>query len=56
MLLASWSEAETLPPEHGPFVDDEQAVETIREIRVHGNASLTDEAVLKLAGISVAIR
>ena len=53
MLLASWSEAETLPPEHGPFVDEGQAVETIREIRVHGNASLTDEAVLKLAGISV---
>jgi len=30
-----------------------QAVETIREIRVHGNASLADEAVLKLAGIAV---
>jgi surface antigen Omp85-like protein/surface antigen-like variable number repeat protein len=37
----------------GPFVDDEQAVETIREIRVHGNASLADEEVLKLAGIAV---
>ena len=30
-----------------------QAVETIREIRVHGNASLLDEEVLKLAGITV---
>ena len=35
------------------FVDDDQAVETIREIRVHGNASLADEEVLKLAGIAV---
>jgi hypothetical protein len=52
----------------GPFADDDpfdspelparsghvvQAVETIREIRVHGNASLRDEEVLKLAGITV---
>jgi outer membrane protein assembly factor BamA len=38
----------------GPFVeDDDQQAETIREIRVHGNASLTDEDVLKLAGIAV---
>jgi outer membrane protein assembly factor BamA len=35
------------------LVDDEQPVETVREIRVHGNASLTDEDVLKLAGIAV---
>jgi outer membrane protein assembly factor BamA len=28
-------------------------VETIAEVRVHGNATLTDEAVLKLAGIAV---
>jgi hypothetical protein len=38
----------------GPFVEEEeQQAETIREIRVHGNASLTDEDVLKLAGIAV---
>jgi len=37
----------------GPFVDEDQAVETIREIRVHGNATLGDEEVLKLAGITV---
>jgi hypothetical protein len=38
----------------GPFVDDPQPpVETIREIRVHGNASLTDADVLKLAGVAV---
>ena len=30
-----------------------RTVETIREIRVHGNASLADEEVLKLAGIAV---
>ena len=43
------------PEEHGPFVDDDQQpqVETIREIRVHGNASLVDADVLKLAGIAV---
>ena len=40
--------------EHGPFVEDQQAPsETIREIRVHGNASLTDEDVLKVAGMAV---
>ena len=38
---------------HGPFVEDEQAAETIREIRVHGNASLTDAEVLTLAGVAV---
>jgi Omp85 superfamily domain/POTRA domain, FtsQ-type len=38
---------------HGPFVDDEQAVEVIREVRVHGNASLTDAEVLTLAGVAV---
>lgn len=38
---------------HGPFVEDEQAAETIREIRVHGNASLTDAEVSKLAGVAV---
>jgi len=41
---------------HGPFVadDDQQpATETIREIRVHGNAAVTDADVLKLAGIAV---
>jgi hypothetical protein len=38
----------------GPWVEDEQApAETIREIRVHGNAFLTDEDVIKLAGVSL---
>jgi hypothetical protein len=46
---------EPYPPSgsHGPFVEDDQPAETIREIRVHGNASLADEEVLKLAGIAV---
>jgi len=42
--------------EPGPFVadDDQQPpTETIREIRVHGNAAVTDADVLKLAGIAV---
>lgn len=43
----------------GPFVEEgeqearAQPSETIREIRVHGNASLTDADVLTLAGIAV---
>jgi hypothetical protein len=42
------------PPKHGPFVaDEQQAVETIHEIRVHGNAAVTDEDVIKLAGVAV---
>ena len=42
------------PGEYGPFVDDEQQpAETIREIRVHGNASLADADVLKLAGVAI---
>ena len=41
-------------PESGPFaVDDDQPAETIREIRVHGNAYLSDEDVIALAGIDV---
>jgi hypothetical protein len=42
--------------EHGPFVpdaDQQPAAETIREIRVHGNAAVTDADVLKLAGVAV---
>ena len=39
---------------HGPYVQDRSAQgEIIREIRVHGNAFLTDEEVLALAGIAV---
>ena len=41
---------------HGPFVlesGQEPAAETIREIRVHGNAAVRDEDVLKLAGIAI---
>lgn len=42
----------------GPGVQQAGAVqtpvrETIAEVRVHGNATLTDEAVLKLAGVTV---
>ena len=64
--LISWirpvDDADTSPPSDvtepsgpGPFVPEEpeQSAETIREIRVHGNASLTDEEVLKLAGIGI---
>ena len=44
----------TVPSESGPFVEEEeQPGETVREIRVHGNASLTDADVLKLAGIAI---
>jgi len=40
--------------EHGPFVEDEQQpVETIHEIRVHGNAAVPDADVIKLAGIAL---
>ncbi len=39
---------------HGPYVQDAQPQgEVIREIRVHGNAFLTDAEVLKLAGVAV---
>jgi hypothetical protein len=49
------------PPDgrHGPFVDDSASTqppagpETIREVRVHGNAFLSDADVLSLAGITV---
>jgi hypothetical protein len=44
--------AQAAPDGHGPFVNDQQA-ETIREVRVHGNASLADDDVIKLAGIAV---
>src|SRR4051812_28227880 len=41
-------------PERGPFVGEvQQPVETIHEIRVHGNAEVTDEDVIRLAGIAV---
>jgi outer membrane protein assembly factor BamA len=40
--------------EHGPFVEEQPpAVETIHEIRVHGNAEVTDQDVIKLAGIAL---
>jgi hypothetical protein len=51
------------PSGAGPFVEElaeeeeidgeAQSGETVREIRVHGNATLTDDDVLKLAGIAV---
>ena len=39
----------------GPFVGEEEDAqqEIVREVRVHGNATLTDEEVLKLAGIEL---
>ena len=38
----------------GPFVEEQPPpVETVHEIRVHGNASLTDADVLALAGVAV---
>jgi outer membrane protein assembly factor BamA len=40
----------------GPYVDEAQAAgqqEIVREVRVHGNASLTDDEVLKFAGIEL---
>jgi len=46
------AETAEAPEAHGPFENDQQ-VETIREVRVHGNASLPDEDVIKLAGIAV---
>src|SRR4029077_15120164 len=38
-----------------PFQDPaaEAAVEKIAEVRVHGNATLSDEAILALAGITI---
>jgi outer membrane protein assembly factor BamA len=40
--------------ENGPFVsEDQQPAETVHEIRVHGNAEVTDEDVIKLAGIAL---
>jgi hypothetical protein len=43
--------------EHGPFVADDtppqEQQETIGEIRVHGNAFVTDAEVLQIAGVSV---
>ena len=43
--------------EHGPFVSDDQpptaTQEIVREIRVHGNAAIADEEVLKIAGITL---
>jgi hypothetical protein len=45
--------AEEEVPGHGPFVQEQPTGETIREIRIHGNASLTDGDVLQLAGVSV---
>ncbi len=40
-------------PGEGLLVAADQPVETVREVRVHGNASLLDAEVLKLAGIGI---
>ena len=37
----------------GPSVDEQDTQETIGEIRVHGNAFLSDEDVIKLAGVAL---
>ena len=37
----------------GPFVRDDPQTEVIAEIRVHGNAYLRDDEVIRLAGVSV---
>ena len=55
---AAWTQAAPAtnpdaPTGHGPLADEPQALETVREVRVHGNATLTDEEVIKLAGIAV---
>ena len=43
-----------LPEVHGPAVSEaEQAPEIVREIRVHGNAAVPDEEVVRLAGVAV---
>jgi hypothetical protein len=46
-----------LYPAMGPFVPDEPAAqasaEVVREVRVHGNAFLSDAEVLKIAGLAV---
>jgi hypothetical protein len=53
------SESDAQNPDviHGPFVDDSavmaQPAEIVTEIRVHGNAFLPDEEVVRLAGIAV---
>jgi surface antigen Omp85-like protein/surface antigen-like variable number repeat protein len=53
-VLDASSIATSRSADHGPFVaDDQQAVETVHEIRVHGNAAVTDEDVIKLAGVTV---
>jgi hypothetical protein len=47
-------EAADPEPQSGPFVrSDDQTPEIVREIRIHGNAYLTDEEVLKLAGVAL---
>jgi Omp85 superfamily domain len=42
------------PPGSGPFVDDRDIqTEVVGEIRVHGNAYLRDDEVMRLAGVTV---
>jgi hypothetical protein len=45
------------PPHHGPFAGDDdgdaQPGESIAEIRVHGNAFLPDEEVIRLADVAI---
>jgi Omp85 superfamily domain len=38
---------------HGPFASDDPQAEVVSEVRVHGNAYLRDDEVLRLAGITV---
>jgi hypothetical protein len=50
----SWEPIREFPPEgeSGPYVAEYQAPEVIGEIRVHGNAFIADDEIIKLAGLS----
>ena len=55
-LLGKASAGVPFPGEeaHGPAVgDDEPQAEIVREIRVHGNATVADEDIIKLAGLTL---
>ena len=55
-LLGKASAGVPFPGEeaHGPAVgDDEPQAEIVREIRVHGNAAVADEDIIKLAGLTL---
>ncbi len=50
----SFESFEPLASSHGPYAQDPAPHgEVVREVRVHGNAFLTDEEVLALAGVAI---